>query len=203
MRGGGGAPLLTYPTPAPIQNPNYLRMDTYGFHLFKNNSRMDFHTFHTWSVIPAAPLSLLGKISFFISDVGLHGWGPTVHRSCTGYTVYERGFSHLFRFPYFSSQRDLCIFQVKLYYQMSGSGSSTYQMKTTEMDVGTALGTVGCPPPPVQPVIPKVRCSREGFVLQSQLFFLASKGFPLHGPGSQWGAYCSNKNITSLSYQPI
>ena len=27
-------------------------MDTYGFHLFKNNSRMDFHTFHTWSVIP-------------------------------------------------------------------------------------------------------------------------------------------------------
>ena len=30
MRGGGGAPPLTYPTPAPLQNPNYLRMDTYG-----------------------------------------------------------------------------------------------------------------------------------------------------------------------------
>ena len=45
------SPPLTYPpTPAPIQNPNYLRMDTYGFHLFKNNSRMDLHTFLTWSV---------------------------------------------------------------------------------------------------------------------------------------------------------
>ena len=51
MRGGRSPHSSPNPTPASIQNPNY----PYG-HVrippFQNNSRMDFHTFHTWSVIP-------------------------------------------------------------------------------------------------------------------------------------------------------